>query len=1052
MSDDDSHSGASLFEEDDAQSSDDWYEAIDIVAEKRGMYKVRWGGVNPETGKPWPDSWVPKKDCSDTLIKSWKAQQAEKKKAQAQRRKSRASNASSKSVKRSASTSTAATTRQLLPISETRDPPARAGPSRPSTSNGTAQKRPRTSRDSLGVDVDALPGPSRPRKMRKIEVEVVDSHSARSTPEHPFNAVEKQSGQKAIVKTELDRKGKRKASDNTDDYEPTHHTAVPITKRGPPRHLKRGRKSKPQEAPAEWDPSAHDDEDDPATVEPPLPQRDRASSPRNSNAASALPARKQPSRPTVNGKKSTGDHSRPTTSNVLAQLQENSESDDEALLNPSFLRNMVPPKNHAVPHLTTAVRQLLAQEEEENTQEAIGWIPSPPREPSVSPRSRQSTGLSNVNGAEAGPSRPREKVALQGRPSANDTFSREGIVPGTQQSVAPERHQDRHSSLHQDDVAQHTLPSTPVRAQSSSTCARTGSASSVKAKMKPKRTSTKELKPVPIVTPSVFRPHLPSNDIDPIEEFSSPETEKRRREARLNLPTQESIELAQFTQDQLDSFVDWEGGQPPDDGPPSPSEENQLPMSVGPQLPPTDDEPSPRQAMAPLFTKHSTSREEPSAEVAASPEIPLLQDFPPTSTTQRAEADSQSQLVLQHQIEELNATLGEKEEQLVQLEMQIEELQKRVYSLETEKAEEAATFEEELNALKEASEEKSEQITQLESQLVELQLQVTQLTSESEHERAQHESQIEGLRTSLEERDEQISQLEGALVELQTEIAELSAKNEALEAAQEQTADAQAAQLVTAHERVATLEQELAQVRRELLTAQDELAALSARLESTTKEWEQRYKYLEGDRDLFKNLYSEASTHAARLGKENLALEERATLAEGQTRDGLTMIRGTFEAQVRKLREEVTKWQGLCKVLQAKDERTNDELRRRAALEPDLRAENDRLKQEAEIIREDMERMAQIIARMTGQQDALGEEDAEGEEEEDTPAEQMAISSSDHAPLPPEDAEDMQLLYLCQYVGDGATMCRHTFASEQAVIEHARKIHYPGIDFSGLEA
>ncbi|KAJ8468385.1 hypothetical protein ONZ51_g9676 [Trametes cubensis] len=1042
MSDDDSHSNASLFEEDDAETNDlgdGWYEAIDIVAERKGMYKVRWGGVDPKTGKPWEDSWVSTRDCSKQLIASWKEQQAAKKKAQAQRRKSRASNASSKGTKRSASTSTAATSRQLQQIPESPTLPTRAGPSRPSSINTIAQKRPRATRESLSADVDIQHGPSRPRKKPRIEVEVVDSRSARSTPEIQFAAVEKQSGQKAIIATDLDRKGKRKASDDTDDDGPTNHPAVPFTKRGPPRHLKRSRKSKAQEALTPDDYAGHG-QDNPTVIESPLPRHDPAPSLKKPKATRAPSI---PNRPVVNGKKSTEVQSRPNNSNVLAQLQDESESDDEALLNPSFLRNMVQTKPRAVPQLTAAVRQLLVQEEEENTQEANGWIPSPPRERPVSPHPRQSTNV-NGNAAEAGPSRPKEKVVLQGRPSANDTFSREGIVPGTQQSVAlgsPDRHRNRLSSPHHDDVPQHTLPSTPVRADSPRTCARNGSTSSVKAKMKPKRKSTKELKPVPIVTPSVFRPHLPSNDIDPIEEFSSPETEKRRREARLNLPTQESIELAQFTQDQLDSFVDWEGGQPPEDMPPSPSEENELAMSVGPQLPPPDDEPSPRQAMASLFSKQSTSREEPSADVAASPEIPLLQEFPPTSTTQRAEADSQSQLVLQHQIEELNATLGEKEEQLVQLEMQIEELQTRVSGLEAEKAEEAAAFEKELKTLQDASEEKSEQISQLESQLVELQLQVTQLTSESEHERAQHGSQIEDLRTSLEERDEQISQLEGALVELQTEIAELSAKNEALEAAQRPTSDA----------RVATLEQELAQVRKELLTAQDESAALSARLETTTREWEQRYKYLEGDRDLFKNLYSEASTHAARLGKENLALEERATLAEGQTRDGLAMIRGTFEAQVRKLREEVAKWQGLCKVLQTKDERTNDELRRRAALEPGLRAENERLKQEAEIVREDMERMAQIIARMTGQQDALGEEDAEGEED-DTPAEQIAISSSGHAPLPPEDADDTQLVYLCQYVGDGAIMCRHTFASEQAVIEHARKLHYPELDFLGPEA
>ena len=87
-----------------------------------------------------------------------------------------------------------------------------------------------------------------------------------------------------------------------------------------------------------------------------------------------------------------------------------------------------------------------------------------------------------------------------------------------------------------------------------------------------------------------------------------------------------------------------------------------------------------------------------------SPEIPLLSQPPPTSTTQRAEADSQSSVrpigalsvvdllahhqqdhsVLNSQIVELTAALEEREGKLSQLEGQIEELQEHIQELERE--------------------------------------------------------------------------------------------------------------------------------------------------------------------------------------------------------------------------------------------------------------------------------------------------------------------------------------------------------------------------------
>ncbi|KDR79423.1 hypothetical protein GALMADRAFT_243496 [Galerina marginata CBS 339.88] len=54
------------------------WEVIEITSEERNRYKVRWKGVDPSTGKPWPLSWVPKQDCTDDLVFEWKRKKKEK--------------------------------------------------------------------------------------------------------------------------------------------------------------------------------------------------------------------------------------------------------------------------------------------------------------------------------------------------------------------------------------------------------------------------------------------------------------------------------------------------------------------------------------------------------------------------------------------------------------------------------------------------------------------------------------------------------------------------------------------------------------------------------------------------------------------------------------------------------------------------------------------------------------------------------------------------------------------------------------------------------------
>jgi hypothetical protein len=48
------------------------WKVVEITAERPKQYKVKWDGLNPDTGRPWAQSWVPKGDCTDDLRKEWK--------------------------------------------------------------------------------------------------------------------------------------------------------------------------------------------------------------------------------------------------------------------------------------------------------------------------------------------------------------------------------------------------------------------------------------------------------------------------------------------------------------------------------------------------------------------------------------------------------------------------------------------------------------------------------------------------------------------------------------------------------------------------------------------------------------------------------------------------------------------------------------------------------------------------------------------------------------------------------------------------------------------
>lgn len=109
----------------------------------------------------------------------------------------------------------------------------------------------------------------------------------------------------------------------------------------------------------------------------------------------------------------------------------------------------------------------------------------------------------------------------------------------------------------------------------------------------------------------------------------------------------------------------------------------------------------------------------------------------------------------------------------------------------------------------------------------------------------------------------------------------------------------------------------------------------------------------EKDRDFFRDQYTQASSFVNITRTENVELEQKAKIAEGQARDGVTLIKHMFEviylivfgssldnvviqSQIKALEEDVDRWRGVSALLQEKDRRTDDLVRRRAAEHPEL--------------------------------------------------------------------------------------------------------------------
>ncbi|KAG2745558.1 hypothetical protein P692DRAFT_20643154, partial [Suillus brevipes Sb2] len=124
--------------------------------------------------------------------------------------------------------------------------------------------------------------------------------------------------------------------------------------------------------------------------------------------------------------------------------------------------------------------------------------------------------------------------------------------------------------------------------------------------------------------------------------------------------------------------------------------------------------------------------------------------------------------------------------------------------------------------------------------------------------------------------------------------------------------------------------------RASIIEAREALVAELTRSNSSLDALTRSKGLAEKDRDFFRDQYTQASGFVNATRAENVELEEKAKIAEGQARDGVALIKHMFESQIKALKDDVDRWRGVSALLQEKDRRTDDLIRRRAAEHPEL--------------------------------------------------------------------------------------------------------------------
>ncbi|KAF7800277.1 hypothetical protein EIP86_011525 [Pleurotus ostreatoroseus] len=434
----------------------------------------------------------------------------------------------------------------------------------------------------------------------------------------------------------------------------------------------------------------------------------------------------------------------------------------------------------------------------------------------------------------------------------------------------------------------------------------------------------KVLGPVPVVSPSVFRPYLPAPPRpatqDTIEEFSSPERHPRQTGAR---KPKKNISRSQLVSKK--STAAQTGKEPPlsngsdsDGGRKSPEDAEAVVRTMEEDfIDMTGGFTSPAHGVEDIDTSGQTDEQ---AQENWEADQDNANVFNLTTSTQQAVADSQSQKWGRVALNDLKpqAVLSQDSNSSRQQDSQVTELRAQLQSSH-------AAFALVQNDLRVRDEELTEVKATLKSR----------------------DSSLAQCRTQVRMQEEAIASLQREVKKLRARETELTVEVQTVTTKQ----DSLAAQL----DDYRVQNEELIANKEELQGEVDDLCEEVLALRRRNVALEDAHPSPEDEDEGYSDSSSahlpnhKPSAAVSLLDKLQLS-EKRVAELEAQASewrtDGLATIRETFEEHVRRLEGEVAQWRGLCGILRKKDERTDDDIRRRAGEEPELRNRLEKLREE----------------------------------------------------------------------------------------------------------
>ena len=249
--------------------------------------------------------------------------------------------------------------------------------------------------------------------------------------------------------------------------------------------------------------------------------------------------------------------------------------------------------------------------------------------------------------------------------------------------------------------------------------------------------------------------------------------------------------------------------------------------------------------------------------------------------------------------------------------------------------------------------------------------------------------------------------LAAQILSLESQLAERQRKDELLQQ-----------ELLSWHDQVEQMQEEKAALEAE---SEKRVVDSIAGLEAERAEWEAQRaelmgqvdaltkgkKQAEQDREFIREQYANASAYVTAIREENLDLEERVKIAEEQAKSGVEGLKDMYDVHLKTLEKDVRWWRRLAEFAVEKDSRTNDEIRQRAAVEPELRELCGRLRR------------------------ALREERGKCERYE----EELSALREENARLVGR-VEGDELVYRCMWRLDGLQACPDVFPTVRELEQH----------------